>query len=91
VEYYAGMGRPYQLLMFPEGTDRTEYTMARSDDYAKREGLRPLRQLLQPRTAGFLHLVRKMRESGSFLRAFFPLLLIFPLASQRAIWRPSTT
>ena len=49
--------------MFPEGTDKTEYTTMRSNEYARREGLQPLRHLLQPRTAGFIHMARKMHES----------------------------
>jgi lysocardiolipin and lysophospholipid acyltransferase len=57
------MERPYQILMFPEGTDKTAYTSARSDEYAKREGLPPLKNLLHPRTTGFTHLVGRMRES----------------------------
>lgn len=35
VDYYADMGRPYQLMMFPEGTDKTPFTTARSDQFAR--------------------------------------------------------
>jgi len=66
VDYYADMGQPYQILMFPEGTDKTAHTSAQSDRYADREGLPRLKHLLYPRTAGFVHLVQKMRQSEFF-------------------------
>lgn len=51
-----------QILMFPEGTDKTAHTTSRSDQFADREGLPRLRHVLYPRSAGFVHLTQKMRE-----------------------------
>ncbi len=56
----------WQLLFFPEGTDKTDYTTMRSNEYARKNGLKPLQYLLHPRTAGFAHLVQKMR-SGAWI------------------------
>lgn len=52
--------------MFPEGTDRTAFTLRRSREYAKKNGLQELNNVLYPRSAGFLHLVKEMRRSEYF-------------------------
>src|SRR4051812_18873905 len=36
INYYADMERPYQILMFPEGTDKTEHTTKRSQGGCRR-------------------------------------------------------
>lgn len=41
---------PLQVLLFPEGTDKTEDTTARSDAFAKKLSLPPVSNLLHPRT-----------------------------------------
>lgn len=57
-----------QILFFPEGTDFTANTKARSDKFAAKNSLEPYEYVLHPRTAGFSFLVEKMRESmGIFL------------------------
>ena len=38
--------------MFPEGTDRTAYTLSRSREYAQKNGLPELQNVLYPRSAG---------------------------------------
>lgn len=54
--------------MFPEGTDKTAFTTRRSNEYAKKNNLPELRNLLYPRIAGFIHLVNKMKQSKRFLK-----------------------
>jgi hypothetical protein len=49
--------------MFPEGTDRTDHTLRRSRDYAKKHGLKELKNVLYPRSAGFIYMVNEMRRS----------------------------
>jgi lysocardiolipin and lysophospholipid acyltransferase len=68
IDYYADMGQPYQILMFPEGTDLTEFTIKQSNRYADREGLPKLKYLIYPRTSGFVHLVQKMRQSKTLIK-----------------------
>uniref|UniRef100_A0A914MTL1 Phospholipid/glycerol acyltransferase domain-containing protein n=1 Tax=Meloidogyne incognita TaxID=6306 RepID=A0A914MTL1_MELIC len=77
VDYYADMGQPYQILMFPEGTDKTAHTSAQSDRYADREGLPRLKHLLYPRTAGFVHLVQKMRQRN-YLTSIYDVTVAYP-------------
>lgn len=56
-----------QILFFPEGTDFTANTKARSDKFAAKNSLEPYEYVLHPRTAGFSFLVEKMRESMGIL------------------------
>jgi lysocardiolipin and lysophospholipid acyltransferase len=78
INYYSDMGRPYQvrhrvarrilllqLLLFPEGTDKSPWTTAKSEEYARRNGLHPLRHVIYPRSTGFIHLLNKMRACWS--------------------------
>ena len=77
IEYYKGMDRNYQvrkififfsmndefeLLLFPEGTDKSPWTTVKSTEYAKKNGLKQLKHVLYPRTTGFYHLLKKMRQ-----------------------------
>uniref|UniRef100_A0A1I8AGD9 PlsC domain-containing protein n=1 Tax=Steinernema glaseri TaxID=37863 RepID=A0A1I8AGD9_9BILA len=62
VEYYTGVGGTYQILLFPEGTDKSPWTTKKSDAFAKKNGFRALKHVIYPRTAGFLHLLEKMRK-----------------------------
>uniref|UniRef100_A0A0N4ZA34 PlsC domain-containing protein n=1 Tax=Parastrongyloides trichosuri TaxID=131310 RepID=A0A0N4ZA34_PARTI len=64
IDYFTYLGKPFQILMFPEGTDKSDYTTMRSNQYAAKMGLKPLNYCLYPRTAGFVHLIKKMRENN---------------------------
>ncbi|CAD5224179.1 unnamed protein product [Bursaphelenchus okinawaensis] len=77
VEYYSDMNRPYQILMFPEGTDRTAFTLKRSSDFAKKNGLKELKNVLYPRSAGFLHLVKEMRRND-YLEYIYDVTIAYP-------------
>lgn len=56
----------YQLVLFPEGTNLTEKTRAKSNAFAKDHNLKAYKHVLHPRTTGFGFLAEKMRE-GTFL------------------------
>ncbi|KAI6187031.1 PlsC domain-containing protein [Aphelenchoides besseyi] len=77
VNYYAEMNRPYQILMFPEGTDRTQYTLGRSRDYAKKYNLPVLNNVLYPRSSGFTHLISEMRKKN-YIRYVYDVTVAYP-------------
>ncbi|CAP39734.2 Protein CBR-BUS-18 [Caenorhabditis briggsae] len=62
IDYFKNIDKKYQILLFPEGTDKSEWTTLKSREFAKKNGLRNLDYVLYPRTTGFLHLLNKMRE-----------------------------
>lgn len=53
----------YQVVLFPEGTNLTPDTKAKSDAFASENNLPSYKHLLHPRTTGFSCLVEKMRAS----------------------------
>ncbi|CAJ0589516.1 unnamed protein product [Cylicocyclus nassatus] len=63
IEYYKESGNNYQLLLFPEGTDRSERNALQSHAFAKQNGLPQYDYLLHPRTTGFNYLLDIMRGS----------------------------
>ncbi|VDK50884.1 unnamed protein product [Anisakis simplex] len=62
IDYYIDMRRNYQILLFPEGTDKSAWTTRKSDEYAKKKGLKQLDYVIYPRVAGFTHLINRMRQ-----------------------------
>lgn len=54
---------PYQIVLFPEGTNLTLDTKVKSKKYGEANNMKPLEHLLHPRTTGFTYLVQQMRES----------------------------
>ncbi|KAK5986140.1 Lysocardiolipin acyltransferase 1 [Trichostrongylus colubriformis] len=64
VKYYKESGNTYQLLLFPEGTDRGARAAALSDEYARRKGLPRYDYVLHPRTTGFNYLLELMRKEN---------------------------
>ncbi|RCN52961.1 Acyltransferase [Ancylostoma caninum] len=64
VEYYKESGNNYQLLLFPEGTDRGARAAAQSDAFARENGLPLYDYVLHPRTTGFNYLLDVMRRSN---------------------------
>ncbi|KAH7730788.1 ACL-10 protein [Aphelenchoides avenae] len=63
--------------MFPEGTDRTAYTLKRSKEYARKRGLPELRNVLYPRTAGFVHMIKKMK-ARQYLKYVYDVTVAYP-------------
>uniref|UniRef100_A0AAF5RXS1 Phospholipid/glycerol acyltransferase domain-containing protein n=2 Tax=Wuchereria bancrofti TaxID=6293 RepID=A0AAF5RXS1_WUCBA len=64
IEYYANSKHAYQLLLFPEGTDKDFGATERSRRFALKQGLIHYNYVLHPRTTGFTALLRKMRQVG---------------------------
>ncbi|XP_046874363.1 lysocardiolipin acyltransferase 1 [Hypomesus transpacificus] len=77
LEYFCDIGEPLQLLLFPEGTDLTEYTRARSDDFAEKNGLPKFEYVLHPRTRGFTFIVDTLNK-GKNLDAIHDITIAFP-------------
>ncbi|KHJ86323.1 Acyltransferase, partial [Oesophagostomum dentatum] len=63
IDYYKSSGSNYQLLLFPEGTDRSARTAAQSNAFARQNGLPEYDYVLHPRTTGFNYLLDIMRKS----------------------------
>ncbi|XP_027477408.1 lysocardiolipin acyltransferase 1 isoform X4 [Zalophus californianus] len=62
IDYFCDIREPLQLLIFPEGTDLTENSKARSNDFAEKNGLQKYEYVLHPRTTGFTFVVERLRE-----------------------------
>ncbi|KAI1722765.1 acyltransferase domain-containing protein [Ditylenchus destructor] len=65
LKYYKNSKGIYQVLFFPEGTDKSERTSAKSDTYADNNGLARYQYVLHPRTAGFNFIFNEMRKAGN--------------------------
>ncbi|CAJ0582038.1 unnamed protein product, partial [Mesorhabditis spiculigera] len=70
LDYYVGIGNNYQILLFPEGTDRCPISIESNEKYAAKMGLAPYSYLLHPRTTGFVFMVQQMRKTGK-LKAIY--------------------
>lgn len=77
INYYASIGNIYQVLFFPEGTDKTTYTTRRSNEYAKKNGLRELKNVIYPRSAGFVHLINEMRRN-EYIDYIYDVTIAYP-------------
>ncbi len=53
----------FQLLLFPEGTNLTASSRAKSDAFAEKNGWEPYTRVLHPRTTGFSFLADRLRQS----------------------------
>ncbi|XP_063160486.1 lysocardiolipin acyltransferase 1 isoform X3 [Candoia aspera] len=62
LDYFCDIHEPLQLLIFPEGTDLTDETKARSDTFAEKNGLQKYEYVLHPRTTGFTFIVDRLRD-----------------------------
>ena len=70
--------QPYQLVLFPEGTNLTPSAKEKSRLFGEKNNLKPLNYLLQPRTTGFTYLVQQMRQRKLMFRSsHFSFLVIF--------------
>ncbi|XP_065445416.1 lysocardiolipin acyltransferase 1 isoform X6 [Chrysemys picta bellii] len=65
LDYFCDIHEPLQLLIFPEGTDLTANTKARSNEFAEKNGLRKYKYVLHPRTTGFTFVVERLREGAA--------------------------
>ncbi|PIO71862.1 hypothetical protein TELCIR_06219 [Teladorsagia circumcincta] len=64
LNYFARCGFNYQILLYPEGTDKCPLATERSRKYAEKNGLVHYEYVLHPRTTGFVHIVQCMRKAG---------------------------
>ncbi|VDK86423.1 unnamed protein product [Litomosoides sigmodontis] len=77
ISYYKDMGRYYQILLFPEGTDRGERAVKRSDEFAIQHGLPLYDFVLHPRTTGFAYMIQVMRQK-SYLKNIYDITVGYP-------------
>ncbi|VDN00958.1 unnamed protein product [Thelazia callipaeda] len=78
VHYYATIGTDYQILLFPEGTDKTADTTFKSNEYAKKNGLKELNYLIYPRSSGLIHLINEMRRYN-YIESIYDVTLAYPV------------
>ncbi|XP_062980220.1 lysocardiolipin acyltransferase 1 isoform X1 [Elgaria multicarinata webbii] len=77
LDYFCDIHEPLQLLFFPEGTDLTDNTKARSNNYAEKNGLQKYEYVLHPRTTGFTFIVERLRD-GNNLDAIHDITVAYP-------------
>ncbi|XP_044145380.1 lysocardiolipin acyltransferase 1 isoform X1 [Bufo gargarizans] len=77
LDYFCDIKEPLQLLIFPEGTDLTENTKARSHEFAEKNALEKYEYVLHPRTTGFTFIVHRLRE-GNNLDAIHDITVAYP-------------
>ncbi|XP_022369337.1 lysocardiolipin acyltransferase 1 [Enhydra lutris kenyoni] len=77
IDYFCDIREPVQLLLFPEGTDFTENSKARSNEFAEKNGLPKYEYVLHPRTTGFTFVVERLRE-GKNLNAVHDITVAYP-------------
>jgi len=77
LEYYAESGQNYQLLLYPEGTDKCPLATGRSKQYAEKNGFVHYDYVLHPRVTGFSHILQKMR-SCDYLENLYDVTVAYP-------------
>lgn len=60
--YLKATNSPYQILMFPEGTDFNPKSKGRSDTFAETNNLEKYDYVLQPKSTGFMYSMKTLRE-----------------------------
>uniref|UniRef100_A0A915C8L6 Phospholipid/glycerol acyltransferase domain-containing protein n=3 Tax=Parascaris univalens TaxID=6257 RepID=A0A915C8L6_PARUN len=78
IDYYVAMRRNYQILLFPEGTDKSPWTSEKSREYAKKNGLRDLKNVIYPRSAGITYLITKMRQCN-YISCIYDVTVAYPV------------
>lgn len=77
LDYWITLGRRTQLLIFPEGTDLTEKSKEKSDNYALQHHLPKYTYVLHPKTTGSAYLIQHLQK-GNFLDAVYDLTIAYP-------------
>jgi len=62
LKYQIDLNSVPNILLFPEGTDLTEETKAKSQKFAKKNNLPQFEYVLQPRVTGFCFFVKTLRK-----------------------------
>jgi len=73
---------PFQLLLFPEGTDFHPAAVKKMQEFAKQNKLTPNKHVLFPRTTGFVHIVKRLRAQS--VQALYDLTIAYPGAGPQA-------
>jgi lysocardiolipin and lysophospholipid acyltransferase len=68
---------PKTILLFPEGTNLTAESRAKSKQFADKNNIKEFKYLLHPRTAGFVHIVHGMLER-KMLNAVYDCTIAYP-------------
>ena len=66
INFYHDSSIPVQLLLFPEGTDLSDKNKQKDRAFAEKNGLHVNEYVLHPRTTGFVHFVKVLKEKGEF-------------------------
>ncbi|KHN87259.1 Lysocardiolipin acyltransferase 1 [Toxocara canis] len=77
IAYYKDTKQSYQLLLFPEGTDRGARAVFLSDAFAEKNSLPKYKYVLHPRTAGFIHLLQLMRKKD-YIKYVYDVIVGYP-------------
>ncbi|KAM3718033.1 Lysocardiolipin acyltransferase [Dirofilaria immitis] len=77
INYYKDLGQHYQILLFPEGTDRGERAAKRSNEFAIQHGLPKYDFVLHPRTTGFSYMIQLMRQKN-YLKNVYDITVAYP-------------
>uniref|UniRef100_A0A7E4VIT4 PlsC domain-containing protein n=1 Tax=Panagrellus redivivus TaxID=6233 RepID=A0A7E4VIT4_PANRE len=77
LQYYKESQNSYQLLLFPEGTDRGERAVSIDHAYADKNGLQKYDYLLHPRTTGFNFIFNELRKNN-YLEAVYDVTIAYP-------------
>ena len=64
LQHFRHIRYPPHLLIFPEGTDFSEYNRHRDQSYAEKNGLCRYDYVMHPRTTGFVHCAQHLCWSG---------------------------
>lgn len=65
LQLFRHINYPLQLLIFPEGTDLSEYNRCKDYSYAEQNGLCHYEYVMHPRTTGFVHCAQQLAWSGT--------------------------
>jgi lysocardiolipin and lysophospholipid acyltransferase len=65
ISYYKLIEKKVFILIFPEGTDFTASSKAKSDSFALKNNVLPYEQVLHPRVTGFIHIYNEMARMDS--------------------------
>lgn len=75
--YFGICQTPLQMLLFPEGTDFTESTKARSHQFAEKMGLDKYEFVMHPRVTGFTAILEQLRREKT-IDAVYDCTIAFP-------------
>ncbi|CAG9531619.1 unnamed protein product [Cercopithifilaria johnstoni] len=78
IHYFASVGNNYQILLFPEGTDKTPNTTMKSNVYAEKNGFKQLNNLIYPRSGGFIHFINEMRRHN-YIECIYDVTIAYPV------------